>query len=118
MATLTWQRHICTSAAVADRGPARKRRGQALPEPTAGAVSLLMGALYEGKIVSNNVKRRHLNSSQRAMAVAMMYPEARHGGSRQAGSSSATELDISKDRLSMARTVLRALPTVALSPTR
>src|SRR6267143_4609509 len=35
MATLTWQRHICTSAAVADRGPARKRRGQALPEPTA-----------------------------------------------------------------------------------
>jgi hypothetical protein len=22
MATLTWQRHICTSAAVADRGPA------------------------------------------------------------------------------------------------
>src|ERR1700704_4023350 len=24
MATLTWQRHICTSAAVADRGPARK----------------------------------------------------------------------------------------------
>jgi hypothetical protein len=61
-----------------------------------------MGALYEGKIVSNNVKRRHLNSGQRAMAVAMMYPEARHGGSRQAGSSSATELDISKDRLSMA----------------
>src|SRR3979490_2341879 len=24
MATLTWQRHICTSAAVADRGPARR----------------------------------------------------------------------------------------------
>jgi hypothetical protein len=24
MATLIWQRHICTSAAVADRGPARK----------------------------------------------------------------------------------------------
>ncbi len=24
MATLTWQRDICTSAAVADRGPARK----------------------------------------------------------------------------------------------
>ena len=24
MATLTWQRHICTSAAVGDRGPARK----------------------------------------------------------------------------------------------
>src|ERR1700738_4479958 len=24
MVTLTWQRHICTSAAVADRGPARK----------------------------------------------------------------------------------------------
>ena len=24
MATLTWQSHICTSAAVADRGPARK----------------------------------------------------------------------------------------------
>lgn len=29
------------------------------------------------------------------MAVAMMYPDAKHGGSRQAGSSSATELEIS-----------------------
>ena len=94
-------------------------REEELAKKVQGAVSLLMGALYEGKIVSNNVKRRrHLNSGQRAMAVAMMYPEARHGGSRQAGSSSATELDISKDRLSMARTVLRALPTIALSPTR
>ena len=86
-------------------------REEELAKKVQGAVSLLMGALYEGKIVSNSVKRRHLNSSQRAMAVAMMYPEARHGGSRQAGSSSATELDISKDRLSMARTVLRALPS-------
>jgi hypothetical protein len=51
-------------------------REEELAKKVQGAVSLLMGALYEGKIVSNNVKRRrHLNSGQRAMAVAMMYPE-------------------------------------------
>jgi hypothetical protein len=47
-------------------------RKEELAKKVQGAVSLLMGALYEGKIVSNNVKRRHLNSGQRAMAVAMM----------------------------------------------
>jgi hypothetical protein len=62
-------------------------------------------------IVSNNIHRRKLNSGQRAMAMAMMYPEPdKHGGVRQPGSSSVTELDISKGRLSMARTVLRADP--------
>jgi hypothetical protein len=48
-------------------------RKEELAKKVQGAVSLLRGALNEGKIVSNNVKRRHLNSGQRAMAVAMMY---------------------------------------------
>jgi hypothetical protein len=30
-------------------------------------------------IVSDNIKRRHLNAGQRAMAVAMMYPEGTPG---------------------------------------
>jgi hypothetical protein len=51
------------------------------------------------------------------MAVAMMCPEPEKGG--RGKNSSVTEgFDISSGRLSMARTVLRALPTVALSPTR
>ncbi|WFU41316.1 hypothetical protein QA640_01910 [Bradyrhizobium sp. CB82] len=54
---------------------AKSAREEELAKNVQGAVSLLMGALYEGKIVSNNVKRQRLNSGQRAMAVAMMYPE-------------------------------------------
>jgi len=61
---------------------AKSAREEELAKKVQGAVSLLKGALYEGKIVSNNVKRRHLNSGQRAIAVAMMYPEARHAFTR------------------------------------
>jgi hypothetical protein len=42
-------------------------RKEELAKKVQGAVSLQMGALYEGKIVSNNVKHRHLNSGQRAV---------------------------------------------------
>jgi hypothetical protein len=68
--------------------------------------------LFEGDdprafILANNVARRHMTAGQRAMAVAMVYPEAEHGGKRPRGSSSETKLDgFSKARLSQARTVL------------
>jgi len=59
-------------------------------------------------ILSVNVARRHLDKGQQAMATALVYPEAKHGGPRQAGSSFATKLDgISASALSKARTVLR-----------
>ena len=59
-------------------------------------------------ILTKNVQRRNINKSQRAMAVAMAYPEARHGGARTKGASSATELEgVSKATLSQARLVLK-----------
>lgn len=58
-------------------------------------------------VVSANVNRRHLSAGQRAMATAMVYPEAKHGGARTRGSSSETLLEFSKMRLSQARKVLR-----------
>jgi hypothetical protein len=62
-------------------------------------------------IFSANVTRRHLTKGQRAMAVAQMYPWAKHGGDRK--SSSVTELEkgeIGKGRLSEARAVLQWAP--------
>ena len=47
-------------------------------------------------ILSVNIARRHMTKSQRAMAVAMIHPEAKHGGARQKGSSSVTELGFPK----------------------
>jgi hypothetical protein len=78
---------------------------QRLGDANGRAVTASPPALFTGQ-ASFALKRRHLNSGQRAMAVAMMYPTARHGGVREEGSSSATELDVSSGRLSMARTVL------------
>lgn len=60
-------------------------------------------------IASVNLARRHLSVGQRAMALAMIYPEAtryRRGGSNL----SATERSVSASRLSYARTVLRVAP--------
>ena len=34
-------------------------------------------------ILSVNINRRHMSAAQRAMAVAMIYPEAPHGGDRK-----------------------------------
>jgi hypothetical protein len=68
-------------------------------------------------IVSHNIKRRHLNSGQRAMAVAVMYPQpadtSKNAMKDKTGSVTEPVLDVSPGRLSMARTVLRALPTIA-----
>jgi hypothetical protein len=56
-------------------------------------------------IVSNNIKRRHLNAGQRAMAVAMMYPDPEKGGRGKTNSLAAK--GFSTASLSQARTVLR-----------
>lgn len=55
-------------------------------------------------VLSANIHRRHLTRGQRAMAVAMIYPEPRKTGR---GRKSSVSEDISATRLSMARTVLR-----------
>lgn len=64
-------------------------------------------------ILSANINRRHLSKGQRAMAVAMMYPDAKHGGDRKAGASSKNELDVATGAVSEARTVLRWVPEIA-----
>jgi hypothetical protein len=69
-------------------------------------------------ILSVNIARRHMSKSQRAMAVAMAYPEAKHGGARQKGSSLETKLEFSSALLSQARAVLahsRALAEAVLA---
>ena len=54
-------------------------------------------------VLSANVHRRHLTKGQRAMAVAIISPEPRQG---KKATSSVTK-EVSGERLSLARTVLR-----------
>ncbi|MER2556413.1 MAG: hypothetical protein ABTQ93_02875 [Candidatus Competibacter denitrificans] len=61
-------------------------------------------------VLSANVHRRHLTKGQQAMAVALAYSEAKHGGDRKSSSSNKldiTDLGFSKASLSQARFVLR-----------
>ena len=57
------------------------------------------------------LERRNLTSGQRAMALAMIYPEPTK--LKRAGSSVAKQQDVSKARLSLARTVLNHSPALA-----
>lgn len=58
-------------------------------------------------IASVNLARRHLSVGQRAMALAMLYPDARRGRHSQLGQLTGK---VSKERLSKARAVLRVAP--------
>jgi hypothetical protein len=57
-------------------------------------------------IISSNINRRHLNSGQRAMAMAMMYPKPGKRGPKAKGEVSVATTDIESGALSHARTVL------------
>ncbi|NKK85537.1 hypothetical protein GFL80_14965 [Rhizobium leguminosarum bv. viciae] len=58
-------------------------------------------------ILAENVERRHMSKGQRAMAVAMMYPEAVKGGKRTKGAVLETKTEaFSPALLSQARAVL------------
>jgi hypothetical protein len=60
--------------------------------------------------------RRHLNSGQRAMATAVIYPEPEKAGRKKAGELS-SQKTISRDLLYKARTILET-EFVTPSPTR
>lgn len=69
--------------------------------------------IFEGEdvrsfILSNNIHRRHMNKGQRAMAVAMMYPESEQG-KKKSTSLQSKEVGFSEALLSKARLVLRTL---------
>jgi hypothetical protein len=61
-------------------------------------------------ILSANINRRNLTAGQRAMAMAMVYPEP---GERGRGKKGKETLHFSKMRLSQARTILRHSPDAA-----
>ena len=60
-----------------------------------------------------NIHRRHMTKGQRAMAVAMIYPEPEQGKSKT--SVIITEVGFAASYLSHARTVLRHSPELARS---
>jgi hypothetical protein len=64
-----------------------------------------------------NLNRRHLTHGQRAMAVAMIYPEPSKGG-RGGNKGLRGATDVEKSRLSRARTVLRHSPRPRRWPER
>ncbi|MGO6724414.1 hypothetical protein ACCS51_25940 [Rhizobium ruizarguesonis] len=67
------------------------------------AQSVMNGVDVRQVILAENINRRHLTKGQRAMAVAMMYPEPEKGGR---GKNSKVTLEFSSQLLSQARTVL------------
>lgn len=58
-------------------------------------------------IASVNLARRHMSVGQRAMALAMIYPEIGKGGR---GHKLSSDVTVSRQRLSFARSVLRVAP--------
>ena len=57
-----------------------------------------------------NIHRRNITKGQRAMAVAMIYPDPEKGGR---GKKRLGDLTVSAERLSTARTVLQYAPDLA-----
>jgi hypothetical protein len=76
-------------------------------EPT---YTLLDGQDATAYILSANVNRRHMTKGQRAIATAMIYPEAEKGGR---GKKAVLNTEFSSGNLSHARTVLRHTPDAA-----
>ena len=64
-------------------------------------------------IMSSNIHRRHMTKGQRAMAVAMIFPEPATVKRRGSGSSETEDLGVSANYLSSARTVLKHAPDIA-----
>jgi hypothetical protein len=73
-------------------------------------IRLLYGEDPTAYVLSANVHRRHMTAGQRAIAVAVIYPESEKGGRGQKGLSSKGFSDVASGRLSQARTVLKLAP--------
>jgi hypothetical protein len=66
-------------------------------------------------ILSVNIKRRHMNAGQRAMATAMIYPKGTQGKKTSTSSATKEDQSVSAAGLSRARSVLAFSPVLAAS---
>lgn len=82
----------------------RNRREACRVAGVAPHVRQLVGEDPTAFVMSSNIHRRHMTKGQRAMAVAMIYPEAEAKGGR--GKTSAKISEVSDRYIGMARTVL------------
>ena len=62
---------------------------------------------------SSNITRRNMSKGQKAMALAMVYPDPAQAGRKKNGSKIEPFHDVHKGALSHARTVLAAAPDLA-----
>jgi hypothetical protein len=74
----------------------------------------LNGADPVAYILSSNINRRHMTKGQRAMAVAMIYPEGKPGERTDLHSATSSKIEeVGAGYISMARTVLKWAPELA-----
>ena len=64
-------------------------------------------------VLSANVHRRNISTGQRAMAIAMLYPEPTKGGRGKKGATCGEFSGVSHQRVADARVVLRYCPELA-----
>lgn len=84
----------------------RNRREACRVAGVAPHVRQLVGEDPTAFVMSSNIHRRHMTKGQRAMAVAMIYPEPAKVKRKGSGSLESKELGFSSAMLSQARTVL------------
>ena len=73
-------------------------------------VAHLNGQDATAYVISANIRRRHMTAGQRAMAVAMIYPEPERGKRTDLKGTSVPTTEVASGTLSHARTVLKLNP--------
>ncbi len=75
--------------------------------PITGLIQSQKGGIPTAYVISKNIHRRNMTKGQRAMAVALIYPEPEKGGRGKKSGNSKENLGFSTMLLSNARTVLQ-----------
>jgi hypothetical protein len=99
-----WTRPVRTIVLVA-------RSSGVTPEPDPARFSRAGSGYPVAFILSSNINRRHMTKGQRAMAVALIYPEPAKGGR---GKNSQLSGEFSVEYLSRARAVVKDAPEQAV----
>ncbi len=90
-----------------------RRRRQAIRPPPLNPVTAEVAPYPTAFVLSANVHRRNISTGQRAMAIAMLYPEPTKGGRGKKGTKSGTVSSVAIQRITDARVVLRYSPELA-----